>query len=181
MATMVKQINLSVNNIIIIIFTLFILSCNKVDKQAHFNHYTSNDLSIDSSVNGITLADSNSILNQLGDISSYIIEDYDKGECVILSNKNKTQYLEIRRAYGGAKNEYNYFFILEDIFFQTNKGAFLYMKEQDFLSRYKDLNLKRKIIKDTIIYTFNREDDIYESKYIFINKKLVEISFGYQD
>jgi len=170
--------------------------CNKVDKQAHFNHYTSNDsISIDSSVNGITLADSNSILNQLGDISSYIIEDYDKGECVILSNKNKTQYLEIRRAYGGAKNEYNYFFILEevpkeyqtkliilpDIFFQTNKGAFLYMKEQDFLSRYKDLNLKRKIIKDTIIYTFNREDDIYESKYIFINKKLVEISFGYQD
>ena len=163
MATMVKQINLSVNNIIIIIFTLFILSCNKVDKQAHFNHYTSNDsISIDSSVNGITLADSNSILNQLG---------------------------------GGAKNEYNYFFILEevpkeyqtkliilpDIFFQTNKGAFLYMKEQDFLSRYKDLNLKRKIIKDTIIYTFNREDDIYESKYIFINKKLVEISFGYQD
>ena len=196
MATMVNQINLSVNNIIIIIFTLFILSCNKVDKQAHFNHYTSNDsISIDSSVNGITLADSNSILNQLGDISSYIIEDYDKGECVILSNKNKTQYLEIRRAYGGAKNEYNYFFILEevpkeyqtkliilpDIFFQTNKGAFLYMKEQDFLSRYKDLNLKRKIIKDTIIYTFNREDDIYESKYIFINKKLVEISFGYQD
>jgi len=43
--------------------------------------------------------------------------------------------------------------ILPDIFFQTNKGAFLYMKEQDFLSRYKDLNLKRKIIKDTIIYT----------------------------
>ena len=80
MATMVKQINLSVNNIIIIIFTLFILSCNKVDKQAHFNDYTSNDsISIDSSVNGITLADSNSILNQLGDISSYIIEDYDKG------------------------------------------------------------------------------------------------------
>jgi hypothetical protein len=99
----------------------------------------------------------------------------------------------MKRSYGGRVNEFNYFYVEKSensknkgIFvktqkFKSNKGAFLGQSLNDFKKSYKEINFKIKSYSDTVFYEFEKENDIYKSKYIFFNDTLLKYEFGYQD
>ena len=171
MAIMEKQILILVSSILI--FT----SCNSNSKKNSLrqnpiikNNYEKEKsyIALDSSINNLTLRDTTSILKNIGDVHSLIEDDFNKGECVKLLNKDNTEILMLRREYGGYENQYSYFYVekfndnnikykrLKDLNFISNNGAFIGMNKSDFVKKYP--NLYSKTISDTLVF-FYRNDD----------------------
>lgn len=193
MAIMAKQILILVSSILI--FT----SCNSNSKKNSLqqnliirnNNEKKKSITLDSSINNLTLRDTSSILKNIGDIHSLIEDDFNKGECVKLLNKDDTEILMLKREYGGYKNQYSYFYIekfkgknlkykrLKDLNFISTNGASIGMDKSDFLKKYPNLN--SKTISDTLVFFYRNDDNIYQSKYSFVKDKLISFEFGYQD
>ena len=194
MATKAKQIVTLGSSIVFVIMFVFcyILIAQNRNISTVVNEVDKS--TIDTSINKLILRDTTSIIKNIGDVSHLIIDDFDKGECVILANADKNEFVIMRREYGGFENQYDYFFlskhtaqidiskikVLIDSHFITNKGAFLNMQEKDFLSKYTNVNFQQNITNDTIIYHYIDANMSYECNYYFVDKVLVEINFGYQ-
>ncbi|MGM5630293.1 hypothetical protein O2K51_05270 [Apibacter raozihei] len=181
----------------LMIFTTLVLflfiTCNKQPIPSKFDNQYNSSVIKDTAVNKFILQDTLSILRQVGDISELIEDDFNLGECVTLFNNSESEYLKLKREYGGFNNQYSYFYvgyknekvqkskILRDSNFTSNKGAFLGMLQEDFLKKYSEIAFNKVADKDTITYVFINKQNIYEARYVFVNNKLIKFEFGYQD
>lgn len=156
----------------------------------------------DTSINGLSLINSKSILNSLGDLMQYLEKEKEIPYVLILS-KDKKQYLKLSFFPGSNKNEFSYF----EIGLLKDK---LLNKKNNLLSKYKifvtENNIKIGISKQAFLKNRNKHflktknNDLYtyevidfknsaflkaynmpsyRAKYRFDNDTLVQLEFGF--
>lgn len=152
-------------------------------------------IKFDTAINKYILADTVNLVKEIGSNTSDLIEEnFNKGECIILTNKNETEFFILKREYGGYKNQFDYFYLersykpfpkkakkVNDNIFKSNKGAYLGMTKSDFLTKYADINFNLTTKKDTLLYSYRNDENIYQCRYTFFKDKLIKFEFGYQD
>lgn len=193
---MEKQLKLFINKTLVL-FLLF--SCNNASTKNNIDQSKTVSQKIiqpilDTELNALKLRDTTSILNQFGDLTKFVVQNYNKGQCVKLTNKSESQSVFLRAESGGYKNQYDHFFIENNIvkpaeiakktsydFFSSNKGAFIGMDKNIFLEKYNDLKFTAVESNDSITYTYNDSINAYRARYTFHKNILIGFDFGYQD
>jgi len=183
MEIVVKQIVGFVSKVLIVL--LFISCSHPASVQISDNQ----QLHLDTSVNGFILDNDSSFVNKMKDIRFKIIDDYYKGEGVLLTNEDNTEYFFLNISNGGSSNQYDYFFIeksgvkesaikLNVKKFISNNGVQIGMDINDFKIKYKTLTFDREDRSDTLILKYENDNNYY-ARYSFVSDKIVKYEFGY--
>lgn len=148
---------------------------------------------LDSSVNSISLSNSQSLTLAVGDLDSLVI--WEDCECVIIYNTDKSQRFVLHHANGGAKNDFDIFTVsysdkeernkksLVSRFseFVTENNIRLGMDEEEFLKTYRGKDVKKKEVSSGTIYVFENGYETYLAEYSFVEGRLVSFRIGYDN
>lgn len=174
----------------ILVCLLFFVSC--VEKKDYYDSNISENSDIsykcDSSINNFILRDTmyTSKFDKINDIKN----DFSKGEGIWLANASFTEFLFMKTENGGCKHQFNYFYLTDSIpntvihefpdsCFITTKGARLNMTEDNFLINYGDIDFDINKSGERTIYSYYDSVEVYQSIYIFRNRRLSHVEFGY--
>ena len=169
---------------------LFVSCCNK-NSNSNASQYNYMDY-IDSSINCFILRDTN-CMKYIDIKENNVIDDFNKGEGICLSNSTNTEWLYLVKENGGYKNQYNYYYLLDtipnvhnrsiirlsDSIFMTSRGIHIGSSIEDFKTKYKEIQFKVKHENEKICYSYYDTINQYSCIYIFKNGRLCRIEFGY--
>lgn len=177
---------ITAKQILILASSFFLITCGE-----HKTISSENNFGGDYSVNGFTLRET-SFLDSISNLPD-IIDDLSIGEFIGFSNASSSEYLLLVHENGGARNQYNYFYltdsiqpeyipkiaVLPDTAFVTTLGAHIGIPETEFCEKYKKIEFSLTKNASDKIYELQDTVNQYRSIYIFNKGHLKHIEFGY--